>query len=396
MAAVERELTLVDKVTGVLTKIITGFEKVDDKVDDTAEHAEKATDGVLKKLARFAGKAISIAASVFDTLKRFLSKGIEYVPDDIIEPFYAIKDFFEKTLGRVVTSFFKGAQKGFEKFRKALDSPGVRKAIIFLQVAFEAIGAAVGFVAERIAAFMEFLGNQLGTAGDWFGELFAFLGGLFGTIYVTVHNVVAAIWNIIATLAEFLGNVFDHPVQAIANLFLKIGSTVLDIVMVITRAIDKIFKTDWTASIQEFQGKILDLAEAQYSGLDHLELQRLETISYDEVNKFVEAGRGFGERLSSANIDKEQLASIKNIESGVGGIYDAVTDEDLQMLIDIATQKFVSNVNLTAQTPVITINGANTGNTDADRRALANTIRDILVEQVASGSTSGQYAYAGA
>lgn len=399
MAAVERELTLVDKVTSVLTKIITGFEKLDDKVDETAENAEKkaekASGGILKKLTKFAGKAISIFSSVFGALKNFLRGGIEYVPDDILKPFKKIEEFFNKTLGRVVTSFFRGAQKGLEKFQKALDSPAVRKAIIFLQVAFEAIGAAVGFVAERIGAFMEFLGNQIGTAGDWFADLFEFLGGLFGGMYVTVHNVVAAIWNAIASVAEFIANVFNDPVGAVVRLFVGLGSTVLDILMVITRGIDKIFKTDWTSTLQGWQTDMNNWAEEKYAN-NGLKLERMETISYDEVEKFAAAGRGFGERLSSANFEKEQLASIKNIESGVGGIYDAVTDEDLQMLIDIATQKFVSNVNLTAQTPVITINGANTGNTDADRRALANTIRDILVEQVASGSTSGQYAYAGA
>ena len=50
-------------------------------------------------------------------------------------------------------------------------------------------------------------------------------------------------------------------------------------------------------------------------------------------------------------------------------------------------RRYVNNVNLTAQTPVITINGANTGNTPADRQAIADTIRDILIEQVSSGST---------
>ena len=399
MAAVERELTLVDKVTSVLTKIITGFEKVDQKVDESAENAEKkaekASGGILKKLTKFGGKAISAISGAFGMLKDFLSKGIEYVPDDILKPFKKIEKFFNQTLGRVVTSFFKGAQKGFERFEKALNSPGVQKAILFLQVAFEAVGAAVGFVAEQIGAFMEFLGNQIGTAGDWFADLFEFLGGLFGAFYVTVHNVVAAVWNAIASVAEFIANVFNDPIGSVVRLFVSLGSTVLDILMVITRAVDKIFKTNWTSTLQGWQADMNNWAEEKYAN-DGLKLERMETISYDEIDKFAAAGRGFGERLSSANLEREKLTSIKNIEEGVGGIYDAVTDEDLKMLIDVATQKFVSNVNLTAQTPVITINGANTGNTDADRRALANTIKNILVEQIASGSTSGQYSYQGA
>ena len=62
------------------------------------------------------------------------------------------------------------------------------------------------------------------------------------------------------------------------------------------------------------------------------------------------------------------------------------TEEDIKSLVDLATRKYINNINLTAQTPVINVTGANTGNTPEDRRALAAAIRDIIVEQAASGS----------
>ena len=63
-----------------------------------------------------------------------------------------------------------------------------------------------------------------------------------------------------------------------------------------------------------------------------------------------------------------------------------MADEDIQDLVDMAERRYVNNINLTAQTPVITVNGANTGRTAADRMNLANTIRDILLEQASSSS----------
>lgn len=63
-----------------------------------------------------------------------------------------------------------------------------------------------------------------------------------------------------------------------------------------------------------------------------------------------------------------------------------MTDEDLKSLVDIAERRYVNNINLTSQAPVINVTGQNTGNTQADRMNLANTLRDILVQQVASGS----------
>lgn len=61
-------------------------------------------------------------------------------------------------------------------------------------------------------------------------------------------------------------------------------------------------------------------------------------------------------------------------------------NEDLKMLIDNAERRYVNNVNLTSQTPVINITGANTGNTAADRKAIADAIQTVLVEQLSSTS----------
>ena len=63
-----------------------------------------------------------------------------------------------------------------------------------------------------------------------------------------------------------------------------------------------------------------------------------------------------------------------------------MSQEDLRSLIDVAERRYVNHVNLTAQTPIITVNGANTGRTAADRQDLANAIRDVLVEEASAGA----------
>lgn len=85
----------------------------------------------------------------------------------------------------------------------------------------------------------------------------------------------------------------------------------------------------------------------------------------------------------------ELSGQLGDIAGSVGSIEKSVkmSDEDIKSLVDVAERRYVNNVNLTAQTPVITVNGANTGRTAADRQSLANAIRDILIEQTASGST---------
>ena len=63
-----------------------------------------------------------------------------------------------------------------------------------------------------------------------------------------------------------------------------------------------------------------------------------------------------------------------------------MAQEDLQMLVDLAERQYVAQVNLTSQTPVINVTGQNTGNTAADRTALADAIKTVLLEQRASGT----------
>lgn len=104
-----------------------------------------------------------------------------------------------------------------------------------------------------------------------------------------------------------------------------------------------------------------------------------------------------GETTAAAYSSYDEISGqLGGIASGVKGIEKAVnmSEEDLKSLVDVAERRYVNQVNLTAQTPVITINGANTGRTAADRQNLADAIRDILVEQVAAGavrSTAGAY-----
>ena len=104
------------------------------------------------------------------------------------------------------------------------------------------------------------------------------------------------------------------------------------------------------------------------------------------------AGVGSGEDASSyypsydewsrqADGIEEANGTLKDIEKSVN-----MSDEDIKSLVDMAERRYVNKINLTAQTPVININGQNTGNTAADRKALAAAIQEVLMEQIASTS----------
>lgn len=86
----------------------------------------------------------------------------------------------------------------------------------------------------------------------------------------------------------------------------------------------------------------------------------------------------------------EITGAIGDVGQDVKGIKKSVdlSNEDLKYMVDLATRRYISNVNLTSQTPVITINGQNTGRTKEDREALADAIALVLAEQIAAGAAS--------
>ena len=113
----------------------------------------------------------------------------------------------------------------------------------------------------------------------------------------------------------------------------------------------------------------------------------------DHMNRLAEIEKM---RQENAELEEEEIGySIPTIHQmdelieGVGSIEKAVsaTDEDIKSLVDLATRRYVNNINLTSKAPVITVNGANTGDKESDRKSIANAIRDILIEQLSSGST---------
>lgn len=376
-------------------------EDVGEKFEEAGTKAEKSLEKVNKKTSKL-GRTLTRLGVMFFGLRAIVSKlrqAMERVPDDIMKPFNKLKTFFSNTLARVMTSFFRGLNPQLEKTNNLLESPAAVNFVKGLQVVFEALGEIAGLAIGMITDLFQEIGQGLSDMGIDIEELTEFIGAAIGAVYVTIHNIVATIYNLFMNLIWTLKKLFAGDFKsALFGLIKTIADFVLDVLSIVAKAIDWIFDGAVSETLMGWKATV-DAWCAEQGGWAETEgPKQMETIDYNEyVDKFSAKGREFGSRLK--NLGGETLNDIKDSSAQTAGntkaIKDALTDEDFKMLIDVATQKFVSNVNLTAQTPVITINGANTGKTEADRRALANTIKYILVEQLASGSTTSDYAYAG-
>lgn len=236
-------------------------------------------------------------------------------------------------------------------------------------------------------------------------EVFAKIGAGAGWLYTLGYNFVAAGWNLIATFAEFFANVFDNPVAAIANLFLGLFNFIMDVVGNAAGAIDALLGSDLSGAVRGFQGKVNRFVTDVF-GENNIKVERMTQISYtDTMAQWSSAGAGVGRALDNFNIsdvlnnfsgssvDYSGMLDASGIPASLEGIGKdtaaikrsvSLSEEDMKLLVDMAERRYINNISLTAQTPVITINGQNTGNFQEDLQWLENSLKKILLEQSAS------------
>lgn len=268
-----------------------------------------------------------------------------------------------------------------------------------------------------IAVINKVTGASLSAAGIIAGSVMVLAAIIGNTAIGLLNGIIQMVWTIFVT--PFLGIIewvinaaeggFDSLKGAVANLLGQIISWFLDLGKVVTTIIDAIFGTDWTAGLTSLQNSVLQWGKTDNA----ITLDRAApTIDYRfEYGKAWDAGYQWGDNLDLFGGLKDMFGTgygapdydewaqdTNSIAGDVSSINKSVNmaDEDLKNLVDMAERQYVNQINLTAQTPVVTINGANTGNTEEDRRKLGDTIRDIILEQAAAGSyRSTARAYSG-
>lgn len=269
------------------------------------------------------------------------------------------------------------------------------------------IALVIGAIYAVTAAVNHFAGTSVSATGIIAGAVLTVAATIGNTVIGLLNGIIQAVWSIFVTpflgIIEWVLNVtnggFDSFGGAVANLIGNIISWFLDLGKVVTKIIDAIFGTNWTAGLTSLQDSVLKWGKNENA----ITLDRnAPTIDYRfNYGDAWNTGYNWGANLFSGNgndavgaalsgVPYDELSGqLGDIAGSVGSIEKSVkmSDEDIKSLVDVAERRYVNNVNLTAQTPVITVNGANTGRTAADRQNLANAIRDILIEQTASGST---------
>lgn len=245
-----------------------------------------------------------------------------------------------------------------------------------------------------VAAYNKLTDSSVSATGIIAGAFFAMGAFIFNSVLVPLQNNFASFVN-------FIGNVFNNPVTAIKVLFYDMAISVLGYIQSVAGGIEDLINAipgveiNLTSGIDSLYKQLQSSRDAAISSGSYKEY--ITPWEYKDLGTSFGNGYNWGSNLNLFSGGNYALGNYDSVPTydQISGIADSVsgiqksmemTDEDLQSLVDIAERRYVNNINLTSQAPVINITGQNTGNTVADRQNLANALRDILVQQVAAGS----------
>ena len=136
-----------------------------------------------------------------------------------------------------------------------------------------------------VAAVNHFAGTSISATG--------IVAGVFTALGAHVYNVIAYMWNVVASFVEFFANVFTHPVYSVKKLFVNLANNVLDMCISMTGG---------------FDGVATNLANAFIKGAN---------LAIKAVNWIVEALN----KIPGVNIGKaSEFAQVGSITSSLKGV----------------------------------------------------------------------------
>lgn len=250
-----------------------------------------------------------------------------------------------------------------------------------------------------VAAVNHFTGATLSGTG--------IIGGVIGGFAAEVINYFIGIYNVIAAVANFFANVWNHPVSATKILFYDLAVTVIGYMSEMARSVEAIINripgvnVQISAGLDRFKAKIEGAAASAKSASDWNEIVKKKDFvnGADFVNKGYGIGKGLADRVSNpfsgfipnlngaGGMDYSQFFTAGNPAvvkgTGKGGAVKVEADsEDIEWMRKLAERDYVARIAQNTLAPNIRVefSGPITKETDTDSvmTHVVNELKDII------------------
>ena len=243
----------------------------------------------------------------------------------------------------------------------------------------------------------------LTSTGVTFADIFSFIGGLLGAFYGTGYNIISSLWNLFISFAEFLANVFHHPIQAIVNLFIGMATSVLTIIKDIATAIDGVFGSNLAGAVGGFSTKLKSWGDSfkadDYVSLDDMRMDTKDIAATAEA--WGEKGKGVGDFIdkwdfgsaleidpNAGGIDYSQFATAGNPATvkgtGKGGAVKVENEEDIEWMRRLAKRDYIARFSQNTLAPNIKVEFSGPITKEADTNNIMSHVSEQLKEMIAT------------
>lgn len=236
------------------------------------------------------------------------------------------------------------------------------------------------------------------------------VGGVVGSfmmLFAIIYNGFAWCYNILATFAEFLANIFIDPIYAVKKLFYDLAKYINEIFLAVAQELQNMLgaigltvdlTSMFVSNIKNLDGKIDGLKSAK----DVVKLDRMEYKdhwdAFDKGNKWGAdaVGKLKGMNLSTptvptgpgsmGDLSKYMDGGALPVKNGKGGstgsLNVSIDKEDIKYLKDIADRDYMLKYTQATLAPNVQISFGDVKET-ADANKLVGIIEKILREEIA-------------
>lgn len=223
--------------------------------------------------------------------------------------------------------------------------------------------------------------------------------GLFAMAGAFVYNkFYLPVYNVIADLINFLGNVFQHPIASIEILFLQLSQYVVGVIRGMVRTIEKLInlipgvKINITSGLDTFYDSYTDSIQKikDQSGwteyVKHKEKIEYSTAYANGYNWGANLQNSISEKLGLDLPDDPATGLLSNIADNTAQIADdvSVSSDDIKLLRDIAERQVI-NKYTTAEIKVEMVNHNNISN-EMDLDGVVNLLEAKVTEALVTSA----------
>lgn len=189
-----------------------------------------------------------IAQSVLDFFN-VLEKHLPFIKNSLIEIGTVLSPFVE-TISVITDAVLNLSSKVYDFLTNVFPNftaslgiiAGIATAVSAVGLAFTLLQNPIAQVVLAITGITFAIDLVIKRINDMTGQIINAAGviaGVFAKLYSVIHNIIARVWNEIATLAEFFANVWTHPMETLKLTFLNFKVILFDLAAEITDCWDK-------------------------------------------------------------------------------------------------------------------------------------------------------------